>query len=424
MSCQHSYCLGSNLSCSGFRIKTRRRIMVQYNFDEIIDRKNTQSSKWDNVGARTGNANAIPMWVADTDFRCPQPIIDAIRNRAGHIIYGYPYVPPEFQEVTASWLKRRHDWEIEPNWVVFSTGIVPVINTMIQEFTDPDDEVIIQEPVYHQFRIPILDNERKIVSNDLIYENGQYSMDIEDLKKKVVSDRAKLMILCSPHNPVGRVWGQKDLMLVAEICRDNGVILISDEIHSDLMLYGHKHIPVASLNKIYAENIITCVAPSKTFNIAGLRGSAVIISNPQIRKRLEARFKKNKSVQQNVFAIPAYIAAYTQCDDYLEQLISYIEDNVEFLDNFLKEKTPAIKLVRPESTYLMWLDCTETRLFGDTLNDFFVKNSLVAIRRGDQFGGNGANFVRLNIACPQTTLRRALENIFEQYCMLKINKYE
>ncbi|HWR31626.1 MAG TPA: aminotransferase class I/II-fold pyridoxal phosphate-dependent enzyme, partial [Negativicutes bacterium] len=281
---------------------------MKYNFDEVINRKNTQSSKWDNVGDRVGNANALPMWVADTDFRCPQPVVDAVKARAEHMIYGYPYTVPEFKESTINWIRKRHGWEIDPDWIVFATGIVPVFNTMIQAFTEVGDEVIIQRPVYHPFGFAIVDNDRVISDNSLIYEDGRYRIDFEDLERRAASPKAKLMILCNPHNPVGRIWKKEDLVQIAEICLRNDIILISDEIHSDLIFSGYKHIPIASLNERYAMNTVTCYAPSKTFNIAGLRSSGIVVPNPKLRKGLEKQFKKNRSIQQNVFALPSYIA--------------------------------------------------------------------------------------------------------------------
>jgi cystathionine beta-lyase len=224
------------------------------------------------------------MWVADSDFRCPLPVVEAVQKRAEHQIYGYPYVAPSFFDATTLWLKKRYSWNISREWAVYSTGIVTVIATMIQAFTDPGDEVIIQEPVYHQFRMPILENERVISSNTLIFSNGVYSIDFDDLERRTASPKAKLMILCSPHNPVGRVWAREELSRICEICLCHNVILLSDEIHADLTLYGNKHLPAASLDERYAMNMVSCFAPSKTFNMAGLRASGSIVPNPDIRK--------------------------------------------------------------------------------------------------------------------------------------------
>lgn len=388
---------------------------MKYNFDKIVERRNTQSSKWDNVGARVGNPDALPMWVADTDFCCPQPVVDAVKARADHMIYGYPYVTPEFRTATVNWVKKRHGWEMNPDWVIFATGIVPVFNTMVQAFTNPGDEVIIQCPVYHPFGFAVVDNDRIISDNSLLYRDGQYSIDFEDLERRASSPKAKLFFLCNPHNPVGRVWTPEELRRIADICVKHHVIMISDEIHSDLILFGHHHTPIASLGEQYNMNTVTCYAPSKTFNIAGLRGSGIVVPNPEIRKRLENQFKRNRSIQQNIFAVPAYVAAYEQCEDYLEQLLPYLESNVEYLSEFLRTYMPKIKLVRPEATYLMWLDCSETGLSGNSLANFFIHESKVAVSRGDSFGREGAEFVRLNVGCPRATLEKGLQQILEQY---------
>lgn len=387
-----------------------------YDFDEMIDRHNTASSKWDNVGVRVGNPDALPMWVADTDFRCPQPVVDAVLKRAEHPVYGYPFVTPDFKQATVDWVNRRHGWKLDPDWVVFATGIVPVFNTMIQALSQEGDHIIISRPVYHPFGFAIDDNRRVISDNSLIYENGRYTIDFEDLERRAADPRAKLMIVSNPHNPVGRAWTEEELTRMSKICADNDVVVICDEIHSDLMLYGHKHIPMGMLgDETMRRNVITCYAPSKTFNCAGLRGSAVVVPDPELRKQLNERFKMNRSIQQNIFAVPALVAAYTQCEDYLDQLVVYLEKNVDFLRSYLREKMPKIKLVEPEATYLMWLDCTELGIAGDELANFIIQDSKVAVSRGDGFGQEGRNFFRLNIGCPTATLKQGLDQIYQQY---------
>lgn len=389
---------------------------MRYNFDEIIDRHNTGSSKWDNVGPRVGDKDALPMWVADTDFRCPQPVVDAVLERAKHPIYGYPFVTPDFQNATCDYIKRHHGWELKPEWLVFATGIVPVFNTMVQALTEEGDQIIICRPVYHPFGFAIVDNKREISDCSLIYENGKYSIDFEDLKRRAQDPKAKLMIMCSPHNPVGRVWTAEELQKVAEICYENHVVVICDEIHSDLIYKGHKHVPMGMLgSEEIQNNIITCYAPSKTFNIAGLRGSAIVVPDAKLRDLLNGRFKMNRSIQQNVFAIPALQAAYTQCDDYLEQQMEYLQGNVDFLREYLETKMPKIKLVEPEATYLMWLDCSGLGISGDDLANFIIHDCKVAVSRGDGFGEEGSSFVRLNIGCPRSVLKQGLDQIYEQY---------
>ena len=389
---------------------------MKYDFDEIIDRRGTGSSKWDNVGPRVGNPDALPMWVADTDFRCPQPIVDAVLQRAAHPVYGYPFVTPDFRQATVDWVEKRHGWKMDPEWLVFATGIVPVFNTMIQALSQEGDQIIISRPVYHPFGFAIEDNHREISDNSLIYRDGRYTIDFEDLRRRAADPRARLMIISSPHNPVGRVWTPEELTEMSSICAENGVTVICDEIHSDLMLYGHRHTPMGMLgSEEMRRNVITCYAPSKTFNCAGLRGSAVVVPDPALRKLLNDRFKMNRSIQQNIFAVPALTAAYTQCEDYLEQLLPYLEKNVDFLRSYLEEKMPRIKLVEPESTYLMWLDCTDLGISGDELARFIIHECRVAVSRGDGFGQEGKNFIRLNIGCPTAVLKQGLDQIYRQY---------
>lgn len=389
---------------------------MRYDFDEVIQRKHTGSSKWDNVGVRVGNPDALPLWVADTDFRCPQPVVDAVIQRAQHPIYGYPYVTPDFYDATVNWIEKRHGWRLKPEWIVFTTGIVPVFSTMIQAFTEPGDEVIVQRPVYHPINHAIEDNGRAISINRLIYKNGRYSVDFEDLECRVKNPKAKLMLMCSPHNPAGgRVWTGTELRRIMEITLANDVLVVLDEIHSDLVLFGNRHIPAASLDARYLQHTVTCYAPSKTFNIAGLRGSGIVIPNAELRARFERQIKMNRSVAQTVFALPAYVAAYEHGEEYLAQLLPYLEDNYRFLDSYLKENMPRIKLVWPESTFLAWLDCKETGLSGNDLADFFIHESLVAISRGDSFGPEGGDFARINVGCPRATLKKALDNVKAEY---------
>ena len=288
---------------------------MHYDFDQVICRKNTNSSKWDNVKARVGNADAIPMWVADGDFVAPEPIRRMLEERVRHGIFGYPYRTDAFRSATKRWILKQHHVELQEEWMVFTTGVVPIIYTMIQAFTEPGDEIIIQQPVYHPFIHAIRDHKRTLSNNALRYENGRYTIDFEDLAQRAARPEAKLMVFCNPHNPVGRCWSKDEVDRVARICAENNVLLISDEIHSDLMLFGSRHTPAAIGNKALEDNTVLCYAPTKTFNIAGLRGSCAVIPNPAIRKRFEYQLLCNNSVQECLFSVPAYVTAYTQCDE-------------------------------------------------------------------------------------------------------------
>lgn len=384
---------------------------MQYNFDEIICRKNTNSSKWDNIEACVGNADAIPMWVADTDFVAPEPIRKMLEERVRHGIFGYPYRTDAFRAATKRWILKQHNVELQEEWMVFTTGVVPIIYTAIEAFTAPGDEIIIQQPVYHPFIHAIHDQKRTLSNNALLYKNGRYSIDFEDLEQRAAHPEAKLMIFCSPHNPVGRCWTKEEVERVCRICAENNVLLISDEIHSDLVLFGNRHTPAAIGNRMFEANTILCYAPSKTFNIAGIRGSCAVIPNPELRKRFEYQLLCNNSVQECLFSLPAYVTAYTECDEYLEQLLPYIEGNVVFFKEYLAAHMPKIRLVEPEATFLMWLDCTELGLSKDALYDFIINRCRIGISRGESFGKEGEQFVRMNIACPRATLKQALEQM-------------
>lgn len=386
-----------------------------YNFDEVINRKGTISSKWDDVGNRVGNPDALPMWVADMDFRCPQPVIDAMIRRAESGIYGYPYMIPKFKEVTRDWVGRRHGWNIDPNWVIFASSVIPALFNAVQAFTEPGDKVIIQRPVYYPFTYAIENNGRIVSSNSMVEAKGGYEVDFEDLEQRCSDPKAKMLLLCNPHNPLCKVYTKEELQLIGDICRRHNVIVFADEIHSDFIFKGHKHIPMASLSPEIADVTITAIAPSKTFNLAGMRTASLIISNPQLREIMSKKFNDNRSALIPTFGLDAYIAAYESGDEYVEQLVPYIEANAAFLDQYLKEHMPKIKLLPPQGTYLMWLDCRELEMNDEDLDNFFIYNAAVALDKGHWFGKEGSGFMRMNIACPRATLVEALKRIQSEY---------
>lgn len=387
---------------------------MYYNFDEVIERRGTQSQKWDNMG-RLGNPDAIPLWLADMDFACPKPIVDAVIARAKHPIYAYPKVDDSFYRVTADWIERRYGWKIDPAWAVFTVGITPIYNNLIVALTEPGDKVIIQPPVYQCFMEAVTNNGREISANCLVYKDGQYTIDFEDLEKRAKDPKAKIMIISNPHNPVGRVWSADELLQIARICYENQVLLISDEIHADFMLFGNKHTPTASLNELYAPNIVTCFAPTKTFNIAGIRCAGIVVQDEKLRTLMNKQLRAVRASELSIFALPAYIAAYTECDDYVEQLNHYLEESVDYVDAFFRENMPKIKLVRPESTYLLWFDCTELGLTSKELEHFLMHKAGLGIMVGDYFGIEGLRFMRMNIACPRSLLKQALQQLLDAY---------
>ncbi|MFX1575055.1 MAG: MalY/PatB family protein [Promethearchaeota archaeon] len=380
-------------------------------FDEIIDRTETQSAKWDVYGK-----DLLPLWVADMDFRAPQPIIDAITDRARHGIFGYSYFHNTYFDAVLRWFKRRYNWEIKREWLNFTPGVLPAINIAIKSFSNPGDKIIVQNPVYYPFFGAIKNNGRHIQFNPLKLSNGRYHMNFDDLKEKVKDPRVKMVILCSPHNPVGRVWTREELTQLGEICIDNGILVVSDEIHCDLIYSGYTHINFASINDEFANNSITCTSLSKTFNLAGLQLSNIIIPNQNLRRSftnsIESIFIPEEfGYLPNSLSLVAFTAAYQKCDEWLDSLILYLEKNVEFLKLFLKNKIPEVQVIEPEGTYLVWLDFRKLGIDDDKLEDFLHKEAKVALDNGAMFGENGKGFQRINIACPRSILEDALKRI-------------
>ncbi|MDT8717204.1 pyridoxal phosphate-dependent aminotransferase [Clostridium sp. 19966] len=377
-----------------------------YNFDEVIERRNTNSVKWDR-----GQQDVLPLWVADMDFKAAEPIINALEGKIKEGIFGYTIHPKKYYEAVVSWMERRHNLHVEEDWILFCPGVVPALNFIIKALTNPGDKVMIQTPVYHPFYRVIKNNSCEVVENELIFDGNKYEMDYEDLEKKASDPKVKLMILCSPHNPVGRVWKEEELKRLGDICLRNNVIVVSDEIHNDLILGGNKHINFASINNEFSNNTITCTSPSKTFNLAGLQVSNIIIQNKEIREKVENILELNEIGEPNAFAVDALIAAYEQGEEWLNQLIRYLDKNVEYISDYLKENIPEIKLIKPEGTYLLWLDCRELGMKGEELNKFFMDKAKVWLNDGRMFGAKGEGFVRMNVACPKSIIEKALTKI-------------
>lgn len=386
---------------------------MKYNFDKIIDRKNTNCYKWDALKTIFGRDDLIPFWVADTDFSAPKPLIDKLVERAEHGIYGYSFEPEEYFNVFINWLQKRFNWKIEKEWIINTTGIVPAINFAIQAFTEPEDKILVQTPVYFPFFQSIEKNERKVVNSQLKLVNNRYKIDFEDLEAKL-KNNVKMMLFCSPHNPAGRVWTKNELEKVAFLCLENNVLLISDEIHSDLILSGYRHIPTASLSKDIAQNTISMFAPSKTFNVAGLATSSIVISNKELRDQFQNFMDKLGLHLINVFGIEAFISAYKDGEEWLDQQIKYIEGNYNFVKTFLQQNIPQISAVEMEGTYLMWLDCRKLNLSQKDLVDLLVNKAKVGLNDGSMFGAGGEGFMRLNIGCSRSLLQEALERIIPE----------
>ena len=379
-------------------------------FDTIIDRRNTASWKWDKTEKIFGTADLLPMWIADMDFASPAEVIAAVKAKAEHGVYGYATFPSSFYAAIIGWMKRRHNWQIEQEWISVTPGVVPAISIAVQALTEPGDGIVIQPPVYPPFFRCVKTNNRKLVENPLRLHNGRYEMDFDDLERKL-DPTVKMLVLCSPHNPVGRVWSQADLHRLADICLKRKIIILSDEIHGDLVFRGYKHIPVASLNPEVAAQTVTFTAPSKTFNLAGLYTSATVISNPELRQKFNTLLEVLSISEGNVFGIAACEAAYNYGDAWLAELLDYLERNADYLADFVNRQIPDVKVIKPECTYLAWLDFTALGLAGPDLKSFLVHRAKVGLNDGTTFGREGEGFARLNFGCPRVLLQEGLQRI-------------
>jgi cystathionine beta-lyase len=390
---------------------------MHYNFDEHIHREGTLSVKYDLRNTIFNNEEVIPMWVADMDFKTPDFIIRAIHQRLEHEILGYSFISPAFYDSVVDWNLRRHHWQIKSEWISFSPGVVPAVNLLIMAFTSPGDGIIIQPPVYFPFFSAVKNHNRRLILNPLQYKKGVYSMDFDDLEAKIDSG-TKMLILCSPHNPTGNVWSPDVLKKLAEICVRNKILLVSDEIHADLVYKDNRHTPTACLSDEIAGNTITCMAPSKTFNLAGLSTSYLVIPDRQLREKYEKKLDTVHVGAGNIFGFIAAEAAYAYGNDWLEQLMDYLSGNLNLLIEFVEKHIPLIRVVVPQATYLVWLDCTKLGMKPDELKSFMINNAGLGLNDGPQFGRGGEGFQRINIACPRQVLYEALKKM-----EAAINKY-
>lgn len=384
--------------------------MMNYNFDTIIDRSNNFAAKWSEMDKKYGTNDLIPMWVADMDFKAAPCIIDALRNRLEQGIYGYTTRPNSYNESIVNWVSRRFGWNIKSEWLVFSPGVIPAISILIQELTNEGDKIMIQEPVYSPFNSVVKDNKRELVISPLKkLEDGNYVMDYEDVEAKIKD--VKIFILCNPHNPVGRVWTKEELKQLGDICIKHNVKVISDEIHSDIIFKGYKHIPFASICKEFEQNSITCMAPTKTFNIAGLQMSQVILPNEDDYKALDSAFARIDIRRNNAFSLVATEAAYNHGEEWLTDFIDYLEGNMDFAVDYIEKNMPKLKVRKPQGTYLLWVDFSELGLSDDEVAKFLVENAKVALNNGPSFGIGGQGYQRINLACPRSMVEEALTRI-------------
>jgi cystathionine beta-lyase len=380
---------------------------MAYDFDTVVDRHGTCSVKWDFEEKFTGMTGLLPLWVADMDFPVPPEIMDAIRRRVDHGIFGYVREPDSYFEAAAAWLQRRHEWSVQPDWMVASPGVIPSLAAAILAFTQPGDGIVIQPPVYHPFAMRVRSNGRRVVENPLVVRDGRWQMDLDGLEK-AIDPGTRMLILCNPHNPVGRVWERDTLLRLSEICRARGVLVVSDEIHNDLVMPGFRHTPIAALSEKAAAGTVTLVAATKTFNIAGLGGSLAIVSDEDRRKKFEAVQHSIFAGVANAVAVAASEAAWRHGEPWLEELLVYIKGNDDMLRRFLAERLPLVTAFPLEGTYLAMLDMSGLGLADGPLKERLLRDARVWMDEGTKFGRGGEGMQRINLACPRSVLSQAL----------------
>lgn len=382
---------------------------MMYNFDKIVNRKNTPNVKYDMRSLYFGKSDLLPMWVADMDFETPVFIRDAVMKRAQHPIYGYSYKTDDYYQSIIHWVKTRHDWKIEKDSIISTPGIVPALNFAVHAYTLPGDEIIVQPPVYFPFFNAITNNGRKIVYNPLVLQNNTYYFDFDDLNAK--AKNAKMLFLCSPHNPVSRCWTKDELRQLSDICVKNKLIVVSDEIHNDLVLPGFNHYPLASISEEIADLTVTCVAPSKTFNLAGLSTSSVIISNEKLRKKLIDKLEEFHISGVNLFGMIASEAGYTFGQKWLDELLNYLQQNFDLLENSLNNDFKTLSLIKPEATYLAWIDFRKTAMTDEQIKSKLINEVELGLSHGPIFGPGGEGFQRMNLAAPRSIVQDAINRL-------------
>ena len=384
---------------------------MEYNFDEIIDRKNTDAIKVERCKALFGTENVLPLWVADMDFKTPDFILDAIKKRLEHPVLGYSMPPRNMLPLFMQWVKDHHQWELKRDWVGFVPGIVPALSFAVQSLTHTGDEIVVQPPVYFPFFNVVKNNQRTLINNTLIDKGEKYVINFEDLESKITT-KTKLFILCNPHNPGGRVWTRDELKILAGICEKHQITVISDEIHADMVLPGKtKHTPFATISDWASENTVTFMAPSKVFNMPGLISSSYIIKNKTLREKFETFLEASEMNAGNIFAYVATVACYEKGEDWRTQMLDYVNGNVEFVNEFLKRNIPQIKPMIPEASFLLWLDCQALGMETDDLFRFFVDKAGLGLNKGTIFGPGGEYHLRMNVACSRKVLEQAMNQL-------------
>lgn len=387
-----------------------------YDFDQVIDRRGTDAIKWEGMKGIWGRTDLIPLWVADMDFPTPPFVLDAVKKRCEHPILGYTTKSDSYYQSIIDWVDRHYGMKVKKEEINYVPGIVAGLGMAINCFTEPGDEIIIMPPVYHPFKWLTVRNNREVVECPLKLENGEYRMDLDFLR--VHGEKARVLILCNPHNPGGVVWHREELEAVADFCAENNILVFSDEIHADLTLPPYKHIPFAMVSDHARNNSVTFMAPSKTFNMPGVAASHTIIFNKVLRERFEKHLEAGELNMGHVFAFDAVKAAYTYGDEWLEQCLAYVQANIDYVDEFLKAHAPKIKVMRPQASFLIWLDCRELGMSQKELNEFFVEKAHLGLNDGEMFGKEGIGFMRLNIASPRSILEQAMKQLETAYSQL------
>lgn len=383
---------------------------MKYDFDEIIDRRGTNCVKWD--GAE--NQDVLPMWVADMDFRTAPAIIEALRHRVDHGIFGYTRVPQSYYEAVTGWFSRRHGWNIDKDWIIYTSGVVPALSAIIKAMTVPGDKVLIQTPVYNCFFSSIRNNGCEIVESPLVYADNTHSIDFEDLERKVSDPKVKAMILCNPHNPAGRVWSRDELIRIGEICIRHDVVVIADEIHCELVMPGYEYTPFASISEEFSRHSVSCVSPSKAFNIAGLQIANIVCADAVRRAKIDRAININEVCDVNPFGVIALQAAYNEGAEWLDQLLEYIYDNYEYMRSFCEEHLPDFPITKLEGTYLVWMDCRKFGMTSTELEKRLIEEAGLWLNAGTMYGHDGEGFMRWNIACPRARMIEGLKR-FEKF---------
>lgn len=380
---------------------------MNYNFDEITPRRGTNSYKWDS----SPDNDVLPLWVADMDFKTAPAIIEALNRRVEHGIFGYVRVPDAYYEAVINWFRRRHQWTMQKEWIIYTSGVVPALSAIIKAMTQPGDKVLVQAPVYNCFFSSIRNNGCEVVCNELLYHNRTYTINYDDLEEKASDPSVKVMLLCNPHNPVGRVWTPEELKRIGEICLRNNVFIVADEIHCELVYPGHTYTPFASLSEEFLQHSATCTSPSKSFNLAGLQIANITIADAAIRQQVDKAININEVCDVNPFGVEALIAAYNESEEWLKQLLAYLQENYRYLCDFFSEHLPQFPVIKLEGTYLVWVDCSVLNKSSEAIATELLNNRKVWINEGTMYGDSGEQFIRINIACPRELLQEALQRM-------------